>query len=118
MYALCTCLHCIVSTDIYMYSSVDFSMPVSDLPIVSIEDEVTLNSLVSVKVRDVLKDSNRLFSTVTMQLENIGIQLGDINLRELVEHLQSHPYTRGGSSRLRDYISAPITGVDPISVDT
>ena len=54
-----------------------------------------------------------------MQLENVDVHVGDRNLREeLVEHLQSHPYTRDGSSHLRDYVSAPIAGDDPFNADT
>ena len=49
-------------------------------------------------VQDVPRDGNCLFSAVCMQLENVGIQLGEINLRvELVEHLQTHPYTHGSA---------------------
>ena len=52
-----------------------------------------------------------------MQLENIGIQRRR-NLRaELVEHLQSSPYTHG-SSHLRDYVSAPVIADDPLNEDT
>ena len=54
-----------------------------------------------------------LFSAVSVQLENVGIQNGRRNLRaELVEHLQSSPYTHG-SLHLREYISAPIIADDP-----
>ena len=53
-----------------------------------------------------------------MQLENLGIQLGERNLRaELVEHLQSRPCTHG-SSHLREYVSAPVMGDDPFNADT
>ena len=54
-----------------------------------------------------------------MQLGNLGVQLGDRNLREeLVEHLQSHPYTHDGSTHLRDYLSAPVAGDNPFNADT
>ena len=49
---------------------------------------------------------------------NIGIQNGRRNLRaELVEHLQSSPYTHG-SSHLRNYVSAPVIADDPLNADT
>ena len=61
---------------------------------------------------------NCLFSAVGMQLEGVGIQLGERNLRaELVEHLQSRPYTHG-SSHLRESISAPVMSDDPFNADT
>ena len=89
---------------------------------VSLVDESTLSSLAREKgfaVRDVPRDGNCLFSAVAMTLENLGVQLGDRNLREeLVEHLQSHPYTRDGSTHLRDYLSAPVAGDDPFNADT
>ena len=54
-----------------------------------------------------------------MQLGNLGVQLGDRNLwDELVEHLQSHLYTRYGSTHLKDYLSAPVAGDDPFNADT
>ena len=57
-------------------------------------------------------------AAVAVQLENLGVQLGDRNLREeLVEHLQSHPYTHDGSTHLRDYLSAPVAGDDPFNAD-
>ena len=69
-------------------------------------------------VQDVSRDGNCLFSAEGVQLENLGIQIGDRNLRaELVEHLQSTPYTHG-SSHLRDYVSAPMIVDDPLNADT
>ena len=56
-----------------------------------------------------------LFSAVSVQLENVGIQSGRRNLRaELVEYLQSSPYTHG-SSHLRDYVSAPVIADYPLN---
>ena len=81
-------------------------------------DEAILNSLARERgfaVRDVPRDGNCLFSAVGMQLEDVGIQLGERNLRaELVEHLQSRPYTHG-SSHLREYI---VVSDDPFNADT
>ena len=69
-------------------------------------------------VEDVPGDGDCLFSAVRMLLENIGIQSGRRNLRaELVEHLQSSPYTHG-SSHLRNFVSAPIIAHDPLNADT
>ena len=83
-------------------------------------DEATLKSLARERgfaVQDVTRDGNCLFSAIGMQLENLGIQLGERNMRaELVEHLQSHPYTHG-SSHLREYVSAPVMGDDSFNAD-
>ena len=61
-------------------------------------DAATLSSLARERgfaVRDVPRDGDCLFSAVAMQLENVGVHVGDRNLREeLVEHLQSHPCDR------------------------
>ena len=62
--------------------------------LVSCIDSTTLYSLEREKgfaVQDVPRDGNCLFSVVKIQLENLGIQLGERN--QLVEHLQSCPYT-------------------------
>ena len=84
-------------------------------------DEATLNSLARERgfaVQDVPGDGDCLFSAVGLQLENIGIQSGRRNLRaELVEHLQSSPYTHD-SSHLRNYVSAPVIADDPLNADT
>ena len=84
-------------------------------------DEATLNSLARERgfaVQDVPGDGDCLFSAVGLQLENVGIQSGRRNLRaELVEHLQSSPYTHG-SSHLRNYVSAPVVADDPLNADT
>ena len=78
------------------------------VPLFWYSDEATLNSLARERgfaVQDVPGDGDCLFSAVGVQLENIGIQSGRRNLRaELVEHLQSSPYTHG-SSHLRNYVS-------------
>ena len=62
-------------------------------------DEPTLNSMARERgfaVQDVPGNGDCLFSAVGLQLDNIGIQSGRRNLRaELVEHLQSSPYTHG-----------------------
>ena len=69
-------------------------------------------------VQDVPRDGDCLFSAVGVQLENIGIQSDRRNLRaEIVEHLQTSPYTHD-SSHLRDYVSAPVIADDPLNADT
>ena len=79
--------------------------------LVSCVEDATLNSLVREKefaVQDVPRGGNYLFSAVKIQLENLGIQLGERNLRaRVVEHLQSRPYTHG-SAHLREYVSASV----------
>ena len=51
-----------------------------------------------------------------MHLNSLIIQPGETSLREqLVEYLEAHPYTHGGSSHFRNYISAPD---DPSNADT
>ena len=48
-------------------------------------DEVTLNSLArdrGFSVRDVPRDGNCLFSAVAVQLDRLGIQPGEMSLRE------------------------------------
>ena len=53
-------------------------------------------------------------SAVGIQLESLGIQLGERNLRaELVEHFEIHPYTHH-SSHLRVCFSPS----DPFNADT
>ena len=65
------------------------------------------------------KDSNCLFSAVEVQLDSLGIERGETSLREqLVEYLQSHPYTHDGSSHLREFISVPVVRDDPSNADT
>ena len=86
-------------------------------------DEVTLNSLAQERgfsVRDVPQDSNCLFLAVAVQLDSLGIQPGEeTSLREqLVEYLQTHPYTHDGSSHFREYIPAPVISDDPSNADT
>ena len=84
--------------------------------LISIVDAAIFNSLARERgftVRDVPRDGDCLFSAVEMQLENIGVHVGDRNLRE--EHLQSHPYTRDGSSHLRDFV---IADDDYLNADT
>ena len=54
-------------------------------------------------------DGNSLFTAVKTQLPRIGIQLGEESLRkQLVNYLQHHPYTNDGTTRLRDFIAAPV----------
>ena len=56
-----------------------------------------------------------------MQLDSLSIQPGETSLREqLVEYLQTHPYTRDGSSHFRNYVSAPVVSDtdDPSNADT
>ena len=65
------------------------------------------------------KDGNCLFSAVEVQLDSLGIERGETSLREqLVEYLQSHPYTHDGSSHLREFIPAPVVSDDPSNADT
>ena len=55
----------------------------------------------------------------TVQLDSLGIERGETSLREqLVEYLQSHPYTHDGSSHLREFVSAPVDSEDPSNADT
>ena len=56
---------------------------------------------------------------MAVQLDRLGIQLGDTSLREqLVEHLQSHLYTHDGSTHFRDYVSVPVDVDDPSNADS
>ena len=80
---VCMCLSVCVS-ELYC-------LPLLSFPIV---DVATLSSLARKRgfaVRDVPRDGDCLFSAVAMQLESIGVHVGNRNLRELVEHLQSRP---------------------------
>ena len=85
-------------------------------------DEIILSSLARERgfsVVDVPRDGNCLFSAVAVQLDSIGIQPNETSLREqLVEYLQSHPYTHDGSSHFRNYVSAPVVSDDPSNADT
>ena len=71
-------------------------------------DEAVLNSFARERgfsVTDVPRDGNCLFSAVEVQLNSISIKPGETSLRDqLVEYLQSHPYTRDGSSHFRNYV--------------
>ena len=70
-------------------------------------------------VRDVPRDGDCLFSAVAVQLNVLGIQPGEMSLREqLVEYLEAHPYTHDGSSHFRNYVSAPVVSDDPSNADT
>ena len=54
-----------------------------------------------------------------MQLDSLSIQPGETSLREqLVEYLQTHPYTHEGSSHFREYTPAPVVSDDPSNADT
>ena len=84
-------------------------------------NEVSLNVLTQERgfiVKDVPMDGNCLFSAVSMQLNNLGVQSTARSLRkQLVEYLQENPYTHDGSSHLRDYIPAPLLSNDPAGED-
>ena len=70
-------------------------------------DEAILNSLARERgfsIRDVPRDGDCLFSAVAVQLNSLGIQPGETNLREQL--LEAHLYTHDGSSHFRNYISA------------
>ena len=64
------------------------------LVVVSYTDEAILNSPARERgfgVQYVPRDGNCLFSAVAMQLENVGIQLGERNLREeLIKHVATY----------------------------
>jgi len=50
-----------------------------------------------------------------MQLNSLGIQFEGSLREELVEYVQTHPFTHDG---LREYISAPIANQNAINADT
>ena len=70
-------------------------------------------------VQEVPRDGNCLFPAVKVQLDHLGIERGETSLREqLVEYLQSHPYTHDCSSHLKEFISAPVDSEYPSNADT
>ena len=85
-------------------------------------DEATLHLLARQRgftVRDVPRDGNCLFSAVETQLQSLGIKPGDIPLREqLVQYLQSNPYSHDQSCHLREFVSAPVVSDNPYNADT
>ena len=59
------------------------------------------------------------FQQWQLQLDSFGIQHGETGLRkQIVEHLQSHPYTHDGSFHFWEYISALVVSGDPSNADT
>ena len=59
-----------------------------------------------------------LFSAVTVQMDNLGIQCSEESLRkQLVEYLQIRQCTRDGSSHFTEYITAPVVSDDPSNAD-
>ena len=83
-------------------------------------DQVYLNSLDRQVIwLETYQGMVTLFSAVTVQMDNLGIQCSEVSLREqLVGYLQIRPCTRDGSSHFIEHISAPTVSDDPSNADT
>ena len=86
---VCVCVYCV-----YCYLTV--------FGYVSLVDETILSSFATV--------SSNAAGNLLVQLGdgNLLVQLGDRNLRELAEHLQSHPYTRDDSTHMNRLLFSPL----------
>ena len=78
--------------------------------------EAILNSLaqeLGFSIRDVPRDGDCLFSAVAVQLNSLGIQPGETNLREqLVEYLEAHPYTQGILLKTKKHLNIKLNSED------